>query len=268
MRIPSLLLCLSLLLPSAAFATTPFSTDASDLWWNPDESGWGINLVQQGNLIFATLYVYGADSRARWYVASDMQAAQVPSDRPYIFAGTLYETTGPVFSAPFNPAAVTRRVVGNIAFEYTPPNTGRLTYSIDGTAVTKQLRRQTWRVNDPSGSYRGYRVTKPLNCTGAPNVTTTVQADVTVTLLGSSITMATQDNLPNCTYSGTYSQEGHLGAVTGTFSCTDSTSGPFSLTGIEIGVRGYLARFSGTLGGCQIYGHMGGVRADVPDAAQ
>ena len=53
-----------------------------------------------------------------------------------------------------------------------------VTYSIDGTSVTKQLRRQTWRVNDPSGSYRGYRVTKPLNCSGAPNVTTTVQADV------------------------------------------------------------------------------------------
>jgi hypothetical protein len=268
MRTPSLLSCVALLLPSAVFAATPFSTDASDLWWNPDESGWGINLVQQGNLIFATLYVYGADSRARWYVASDMQAAQVPSDRPYNFAGTLFETTGPVFSAPFNPAVVTRRPVGNIAFQFAPPNTGTLTYTIDGTAVTKQVRRQTWRANDPSGSYRGYRVTKPFNCASAPNINTTVQADVTVTLLGSSITMTTQDNLPNCTYSGTYSQEGHLGAVTGTFSCTDSTSGPFSLTGMEIGVRGYLARFSGTVGGCQVYGHMGGVRADVADAAQ
>lgn len=268
MRIPALLFSLSLLFPSAALAATPFSTDASDLWWNPDESGWGINLVQQGNLIFATLYVYGSDGRARWFVASDMQAAQVPSDQPYTFSGTLYETTGPVFSAAFNPAAVTRRNVGNISFAYTPPGRGTLVYSIDGTSVTKQVQRQTWRVNDLSGGYRGYRITRPLNCAGAPNVTTTRQADLTITQLGTSITMTQQDNLPNCTYTGTYSQEGHLGAVTGTFSCTDSTSGPFSLTGIEVGVRGYLARFSGTVEGCQVYGHMGGVRTDVPSAAQ
>jgi hypothetical protein len=31
---------------STATATT--FTDYSDLWWTPDESGWGINLNQQG----------------------------------------------------------------------------------------------------------------------------------------------------------------------------------------------------------------------------
>jgi len=268
MRVSALLFCCSLLLPSAAPAATSFSTDASDLWWNPDESGWGLNLVQQGNLIFATLYVYGADGRARWFVASDMQAQQVAADRPYNFTGTLYETTGPVFSGPFNPGAVTRRAVGNVAFEYTPPATGSLTYTIDGTAVTKRVQRQTWRANDLAGTYRGYRITRPVDCPAAPNFVTTRQADLTITQIGTSITMTQQDNLPNCTYTGTYSQDGHLGSVTGTFSCTDNSSGPFSLTGIEVGVRGYLGRFSGTDGGCQVQGHMGGVRADVRDAAQ
>jgi hypothetical protein len=268
MRLSAPLLAFSLLFPCAALAATPFSTDASDLWWNPDESGWGINLVQQGNIIFATLYVYGADGRARWFVASDMQAQQVPSDQPYNFTGTLYETMGPVFSAAFNPGAVTRRAVGNIAFEYAPPATGRLTYSIDGAAVTKQVRRQTWRANDLAGTYRGYRITKTLNCASGSSFTTTRQADVTVTHIGNSVTMTQQDNLPNCTFSGTYSQDGHLGNVTGTYTCSDNTSGPFALTGIEVGVRGYLGRFSGTDAGCQIYGHMGGVRSDVRDAAQ
>ena len=266
MRASALLACLTLLLPLAAPAT-PFSVDATDLWWNPDESGWGLNLVQQGNLAFATLYVYGADGRARWFVASDMEAQQVPSDRPYNFTGALYETTGPVFSGPFNPATVTRRPVGNITFTYAPPATGTLTYSVDGASVTKALRRQTWRANEMSGTYRGYRVTKPFNCPSAPSFTTTRQADLTISHIGTSITMTQQDNLPNCTYNGTYSQDGRLGSVTGNYSCTDGSGGTFSLTGVEVGVRGYLARFSATENGCQIYGHIGGVRTDVADVA-
>jgi hypothetical protein len=267
MRIPALLFCCSLLLPSAALAATPFSPDASDLWWNPDESGWGINLAQQGNVIFATLYVYGADGRAHWFVSPDMEAQQVPSDRPYNFTGSLYETTGPVFSAPFNASAVTRRIVGTIAFDYAAPTTGRLTYSVDGVSVTKSVRRQTWRPNDMAGNYRGYRMTKPFNCAGAPNVTTQTPFDVTITQIGNSVTIAQHDNVPNCTFSGTYSQEGRMGAVAGTSSCTDGASAPFSITEVEVGVHGFLARFSGSDRGCLVYGHLGGVRTDVPDAA-
>lgn len=263
MRISALLLSCALILPGATLAASPFSTDASDLWWNPNESGWGINLAQQGNLIFATLYVYGADGRPRWFVASDMQAQQVASGQPYNFTGTLYETTGPVFSGPFNPGAVTRRAVGTIAFAYQPPERGTLTYSVDGATVTKAVQRQTWRANELSGTYRGYRVTRPVNCPSAPNVATVRQADVTVTHIGTDVTLRQQDNLPNCTYTGTYSQEGRLGAVRGTFSCTDSSTGSFSITGIEAGIHGWLGRYSSTEGGCQVDGHIGGVRSDV-----
>ena len=31
---------------------TAFSTDQSDLWWVPSESGWGMQLVHRGSLIF------------------------------------------------------------------------------------------------------------------------------------------------------------------------------------------------------------------------
>ena len=46
-----------------AHAATPFSVDASDLWYNPAESGWGVNLAQQGDTAFLTLYVYGSDGK-------------------------------------------------------------------------------------------------------------------------------------------------------------------------------------------------------------
>ena len=34
-----------------------------DLWWNPAESGWGINLAHQGDTIVATWSTYGADGK-------------------------------------------------------------------------------------------------------------------------------------------------------------------------------------------------------------
>src|SRR5215831_3630119 len=36
----------------------PATPNFSDLWWNPAESGWGVNLQQQGNILFATWFTY------------------------------------------------------------------------------------------------------------------------------------------------------------------------------------------------------------------
>ncbi len=36
---------------------TSFTTDQSDLWWNPNESEWGMQLVHRGSVIFATMFV-------------------------------------------------------------------------------------------------------------------------------------------------------------------------------------------------------------------
>jgi hypothetical protein len=32
--------------------------DVGDIWWNPNESGWGLQLSQSNTTLFATLYVY------------------------------------------------------------------------------------------------------------------------------------------------------------------------------------------------------------------
>ena len=57
----------ALAIAGAAQATT-HSTDYTDLWWNsPDasEDGWGVNVVQQGDIVFATFFIYGADGTPR-----------------------------------------------------------------------------------------------------------------------------------------------------------------------------------------------------------
>ena len=82
---------LAFALPASA---TNFSTDYTDLWFNPSESGWGVNVIQQGNTLFATLFVYGTDQSPRWYVASGLVASSST-----VFSGQLFQTTGPYFGA-------------------------------------------------------------------------------------------------------------------------------------------------------------------------
>ena len=53
-------------LQTPAWATS-FSTDQSDLWYVESESGWGLQLVQRGNVIFATLFVYDTNGTPTWY---------------------------------------------------------------------------------------------------------------------------------------------------------------------------------------------------------
>ena len=50
--------------------STSFSTDQSDLYYIPAESGWGVQLVQRGSVIFATLFVFGPGGATTWYVAT------------------------------------------------------------------------------------------------------------------------------------------------------------------------------------------------------
>ncbi|HET9470218.1 MAG TPA: hypothetical protein VFO24_03875, partial [Usitatibacter sp.] len=99
-----------------AHATT-YSTDFTDLWFNPNESGWGVNVIQQYNTLFATMFIYGTDTAPRWFVAPDVEPS--PAGSQNVFTGQLYQTTGPSFTATsFDPNAVTKTVVGTVTFTF------------------------------------------------------------------------------------------------------------------------------------------------------
>ncbi|HEX4331418.1 MAG TPA: hypothetical protein VH040_04730 [Usitatibacter sp.] len=258
--------CAALALPGA-HAANALASDVSDMWWNASESGWGMNATQQANILFITLYVYSADGKAHWFVAPDMLAdLSNPSAPTTVFGGTLYETTGPVFFGAFNPIAVNARMVGTAQFTYAPPLQGTLVYSVDGTSVTKLLRRENWAVNDPSGTYAASLVTRSNAC--SPTVTTTRNlGTATIILMNNLFTLATSGAGDNCTFSGTYSQEGHMGTSSGNFTCSASGTGPYTLSEIETGTHGFLSRFQGTIGGCAVYGNLSGTRTTVPQVS-
>ena len=52
--LPAALAFVLLFLPLAGKAA-----DYTDIWYLPAESGWGVNMVQSDNFIFATFFIYG-----------------------------------------------------------------------------------------------------------------------------------------------------------------------------------------------------------------
>jgi hypothetical protein len=114
-------------------------TNYSDLYYNPSESGWGINIQQHpSDKIFATWFVYGLDNRPIWYVIPD---GAWTSDRDY--TGKVYRTRGPFFQDPvWTPGLVSVIEVGTAKLSFTKYNAVVVSYTIDGVGGQKAAMRQ------------------------------------------------------------------------------------------------------------------------------
>jgi hypothetical protein len=139
------LLALLTLLLSAPSAHAIFTVDAtsastgpiSGLWWNPNESGWGINLTQQGPIIFAAWYTYDQTGAPLWYVMSNCAVATDSC------TGDIYRVVGgkPLSTAwNGNGLVVTKAGAGSLTF--TDNNTGVFRYTLNGVAGTRNITRQ------------------------------------------------------------------------------------------------------------------------------
>lgn len=130
--------CTSGLEPNLAAAT-----NYQDIWWNApagSESGWGINLIQQSNIIFATWFTYDLDGSPLWL------SMTATSTAPRTYAGTLYRTRGPPFSAvPFSPASIATTPVGTGTLTFANGNSGTFAYSVNGVAQSKAITRTVFR---------------------------------------------------------------------------------------------------------------------------
>lgn len=117
----------------------PFA-NFTDLWWDPNESGWGINLVQHSsNVIFAVWYTYDANHRALWL---HMSSGRWTSASTY--TGDVYETSGPPANGAFNPNQVQRNVVGTATLSFSSADSGTLTYTYRGMTGSKNLTRMAY----------------------------------------------------------------------------------------------------------------------------
>jgi hypothetical protein len=113
------------------------------LWWKSpagSESGWGMNLAHQADIIFATWFTYDASGKAWWL---SMTAPLVSGGN--VYSGTLYATTGPPFNAvPFNPALVVPIAVGTGTLTFSDTDNGTFAYSVNGASQTKAITREVF----------------------------------------------------------------------------------------------------------------------------
>lgn len=255
----------------AAGATT-YSPDYTDLWYNPAESGWGVNLIQQSHSIFASLFVYGTDTAPRWYTASDLEPS--PAGSQTRFTGQLYMSTGPYFGATsFDPNAVTRNVVGTMTITFDTPTTGILQYTVNGAPVTKSISRYAFQGEDLSGNYLGGLTATGANCTAA-NLSGPILIFQTLTVqqANQQVSMnvqfvSNQGQASQCTFAGPYTAGGRASSVQGNWSCNingqAANAGSFTLSQIDATQSGFTGKFHGTDQYCTYDGQFGGVR-DVP----
>jgi hypothetical protein len=78
----SLIFALAFSMPAVAQVT--LTSDQSDIWWNGAESGWGTQVVQEGDASFATLYVYDSQGQPTFF------SATLAADSPSSWSGDLY----------------------------------------------------------------------------------------------------------------------------------------------------------------------------------
>lgn len=255
-------LILGAFLPCQSAVATSFSADQSDLWYIPAESGWGMQLVQRGNVIFATLFVYSQNGAPTWYVAA------ISSTDGSTWTGDLYATTGPWFgTVPFNPSSVVATKVGMMTWAVQGVDTGNVSYSVNGVQVSKNVVRETLVLDDYSGTYLAAVHTGVTGCSNpADNLPPTdfpVLFTVTVTQNGQSVAIAFSAlGMVGLSISGTLSQSGQLGSVLGTYTDSTGERGNVSVTKLIVQENALTGSFTqnSTNQGCQTVGYFAGMR--------
>lgn len=118
------------------FAAAPATGRHDDMWWRSVESGWGLDVVHQGEVIFATWYTYAADRTPTWFVASSMVKADDGS-----YAGTLYRTAGSDPLARWDPARFTITPVGTARLRFAGSTDATFETVVDGLAQSRGMTR-------------------------------------------------------------------------------------------------------------------------------
>ena len=105
-----------------------------DLWWNPSDSGWGVNIAHQGDTLFATYYTYDAAGRATWYAMSNagplISTTGQRVENSYL--GPILSARGPAFDSAWDASKVSLSQVGLGGFTFDAAGRGMFSYTLQG----------------------------------------------------------------------------------------------------------------------------------------
>jgi hypothetical protein len=241
--IKRLVLTFLLLIASAHSA----ATDYTDIWFNPAESGWGVNVVQSDTFMFLTFFIYGSDGKPTWFTG------QVTRDASSNFNGTLYSTIGTYYILPW--AGFSGGPAGTVSFQPLGPYTARLIYTVNGVGtVTKTIQRQPLTSIAIGGNYTGGLNLAQAQCANSGSGTLTVDLAVSQPLNNAgpvSIGMVKTDGV-TCNFTGPITQWGKLYQMpNATYTCNNgrnTTANINELAATAHGIEGTWTAF--VEGGC------------------
>ena len=234
------------------------ATDYTDTWWTPSEPGWGVNLTQNGDAVYVTMYVYGGDDRPTWFTA--LLSRDGSGDR---FTGPLFRTAGTYYGAP-TWSGFTVSIAGTATFTATSSTTGTLAYTANSVNVTKSIERITLGPLRVAGLYIGGVSGRRAGCNPSGAIVETKQFDILHSTVDGSIRIdqiSTTTGALVCRMQGTAVQTGKLLTVTGaSYTCTDGWNAPARVFNLRPTPGGFEAQwFSDAGGGCTESGQLSGV---------
>lgn len=108
----------------------------SATWWKDTESGWGLFIFDQGNLLAPAWFTYDVDGEPAWFLAAG--ALPQPDGS---FRGELYRFTGQPYNQIGGAANPSSELVGNLSLRYVGDESLRFDYQVGNISQSKQLTR-------------------------------------------------------------------------------------------------------------------------------
>ncbi len=229
-----------------------------DIWYTPGEEGWGLNITQQGDILFASWFVQGQDQAPTWFSAAVTKTSANAS--PAIYSGPLNITRGAWFGAAWNPAAVATTSTGTATFTFNDKKSLRLVYSSAGTTVNKTLTRFTYAAQNISGDFYGAELGTPTNCTNNGKYFAFSLFSIAANFAPGSAAGAIKiiqetggsTGSTSCTLSGNFTQYGTSLEASGNYTCTTGTTGTWRATDGQFSDEAFSMKVVANSGGCQI----------------
>lgn len=261
---PTVVLPLSL----AKAAGTAGSTDAANLattradytdgWWVPSESGWGMNVLHQGDVMAIAFYVYDETNVPIWYLGVANYV-----DENIGYRGTLSLHRGTSFLLPvFGPVPSGPTAIGIITFKPTSPYSANVNYSVGTTSIDKSMVRIAFAPIEFGGSFLGGVTGTVTGCaTGSGTFAMEQSLIVTSSVANGQAQLVFANSAGYCIITGTLQQNGMLGAVSnGSFGCTSGINGTASIDEWAVNRNGMSARYQTRTGSCVEEGRVSGAR--------
>jgi len=111
-------------------------TKRSATWWLPAESGWGLTVFDQGNVLAPIWFTYDDDSEPTWFLVAGAFAQSDGS-----FTGDLFRFTGVPYDRISGPAATSASRIGDIRLRYTGLSALQFDYRVGDVRQSKRLQR-------------------------------------------------------------------------------------------------------------------------------